>query len=182
MVHFRHLLGAANAERGALTRAMSARVVGAETIELPLLYLVGGIVVFVFLVWWWIRQGQLRTNAIYRAWIPFDHRNGDGVAGKHGRPVLVLEDLGDGTVLVLEGTSKGTGYGTRLNIGLGGWCSRRDVITRRETYLRTDRCLRIRRSFIDPDSGPHSLPQDMLAQALAAGHPRVEDRLAPPSG
>lgn len=94
----------------------------------------------------------------------------------------MLEDLGDGTVLVLEGTSKPTGYGTRLNIGTGGWSSRRDVRVRRDTYLRTDRYLRIRRGFIDRSSGPHRLPRHLLKQAIVVKNPPVEDRLTPPPG
>ena len=175
-----YLFSAQVAVTGALTGTMSAKVIGAEGTEHSLLYIVGGVALFAFFVWWWVQQGRLQTHCIYRAWIPFDHRNGEGIAGKHGRPVLILEELDDGTVLVLEGTSKPTGYGSRLNIGLGGWCSHRDVTTGRVTYLRTDRCLRIQRRFIDRNSGPHPLPQHLLDQALPSVRPRVEDRLTPP--
>ena len=165
---------------GVLIAEMGALAIEGMT-DLPVLFIVGCVALLGLLIWAWFRLGRLRTRSIYRAWIPFDHRSGDGVAGKHGRPVLILEELGDGTVLVLEGTSKATGYGTRLNIGTGGWSSRRDVMTGRETYLRTDRCLRIRREFIDPNSGPHALREPLLVQALSAGRPPVEDRLASPA-
>lgn len=176
-----HLFGAHVALADALSSTLSAEVNGAEKTEDSVLYIVGGIALLALVIGWKIWQRRLRTHAIYRAWIPFEHRNGEGLAGKHGRPVLILEKSGDGTVLVLEGTSKPAGYGTRVNIGLGGWCSRRDVATHRVTYLRTDRSLRIRRSFIDRKSGPHRIPRKLLHEALHAERSRTEDRLTPPS-
>jgi hypothetical protein len=176
-----HLLGGVTGSE-ALIVALTAQATGGESTDVPGPYIVAAIAIGVIIgVGWKLWQRRLRTGAIYRAWVPFSQRNDEGVAGKHGRPVLVLEKLGDGTVLVLEGTSQPTGYGSRVDIGLGGWCSRRDIATRRVTYLRTDRCLRIQRSFIDRRSGPHRLPKRLSKEVLRAAKQRVEDRLTPPT-
>ena len=164
-----------------LLLADTGSFVGENNIELAVVAVAGFVTFLGLRLWRRIRHGSIRTHAIYRAWIPFEHRDGDGVAGKHGRPVLVLESLGDGTILVLEGTSKSSGHGARVNIGTGSWSSRRDIATGRVTYLRTDRCLRIRRDFIDRSSGPHRISRRLLAQACRVERPPVEERLTPPN-